>query len=480
MIGDAKLKIPIPREDGVYYYYVVVSDSFGSSSKKTIVLKVKERQVQIQDFSEFPDWAPDAIIYEIFVKQFTPEGTLKGVIEKIPYLKSLGINCIWLMPIFESPTENGYGVTDFYRIAPQYGTVDDFKELIEKSHQAGIRIMLDFIANHTSDQHRYFVSAFKNPFSVFRDFYKWNSPDEANPFYQYDFFNDWDRLPNLNFDNPQVRQFILENAAYWANFGVDGYRCDVAWGVPHDFWKLFRRHLKNINPNFLTLNETLPRSPLYHDDEFDMSYDTDFYGNLLDVMNDRKPLSAIEYGLQKAHTNYPLNALSLRYLENHDMERFIDQFGFNKTKLAATLMFTIPGTPMILYGQEVGMRDRLPSMDWSRIGDKLYQFYRKLITLRRNFNCFSRGFTEKIFSNAEESVYAFLRYDEKNRFLVILNLADEPIECKLLINDLTEIRNNNIFLEEQLTGSKKQLKISDSNKIELLLNAETSYIYKWL
>ena len=96
----------------------------------------------------------------------------------------------------------------------------------------------------------------------------------------------------------------MDIATYWAYLNIDGYRCDVAWGVPHDFWKLFRRHIKNINPDILTLDETLPRSPEYHDDEFDISYDTDFYGSLLDVFNNRKPLSAIEYGLQKTKTNY--------------------------------------------------------------------------------------------------------------------------------------------------------------------------------
>ena len=480
LTGKERLKIPIPQKPGIYYFYLVVSDSFGSSAKKTIVLKVKDRKVQIQDFSEPPDWAKDAIVYEVFVKKFTPEGTFKGVISKIPYLKSLGINCIWLMPIFESPTENGYGPTNFYRLSPEYGTKNDLKELINSAHQAGIKVVIDFIANHTSDRHRYFVSAFQNQFSVFRDLYCWYKLEEDVLYYQYKFHNDWDRLPNLNYENPQVRKLILDVATKWAEFGIDGFRCDVAWGVPHDFWKLFRRQLKNINPDILLLDETLPRSPKYHDDEFDISYDTDFYGNLLDVMNGRKPVSAINYGLQKTNTNYPAHTLNLRYMENHDMERFISQYSIKKTKLAATLLFTIQGTPLILYGQEIGLRDKLPAMDWSRDGDDLYNFYHKLITLRRNNTCLRRGKMVKISTDVEDKVYAYLRHGDNNSFLVVLNLSKERLDCQLLVKNILNLNKEKNYFEELLSGARINIKLLDSSKIKLKLQPETAYIFKKL
>jgi len=478
LLGKESLKIPLPKTDGGYYYYLVASDSLGSSAKKTIVLKVNDRQVQIQDFSATPEWSDDAIIYEIYVKQFTPQGTLQGVIEKIPYLKTLGVNCIWLMPIFESPTEDGYGPTNFFRIAPQLGTDEDLRELIAKAHEAGIKVMLDFIANHTSDQHQYFISAFRDRYSAFRDWFGWYDVADNSNFYSYKFHNDWDRLPNLNYSNPQVRSYILEVARYWANFGVDGFRCDVAWGVPHDFWKLFRREIKKTHPDFLILNETLPRTPAYHDDEFDMSYDTDFYGNLLDVMSGRKPLSAIEYGLNKTKRNYPASAQNLRYLENHDMDRFISQFSISKTKLAATLLFTIPGTPLLLYGQEFGLREKLPLMDWARIGDGMFAFYNKLIKLRRYHSCFRRGKMIKVPTNHEELVYAYLRRDASNTFLVVLNLSPEPLECQLLSDDFMKSITSQPYFEEVLKNDRIVIRKMDAKKIKLTLEPETSYIYQ--
>jgi len=459
--GNEKVSIPIPRKSGIYYYYLILSDSFGSSSKKTLVLKVKNQKVKIQDFSLSPDWAQDAVIYEIFVERFTKQGDLQGVIQKIPYLKELGINCIWLMPIFESPTENGYGPTNFFKIDSQYGTEEDFKSLVQVAHQAGIRVILDFIANHTSDQHRYFLSSFENSFSVFHDWYQWIESGDESLFYTYQFHNDWDRLPNLNHENPQVRKFLIDAALYWMNTGIDGYRCDVAWGVPHDFWKLFRRKIKNRNPDFLLLNETLPRNPAYHEDEFDMSYDTDFYGNMLDVFRGRKPISAIQYGIDKTKLNYPEQALSLRYLENHDMERFISQFDINSTKLAATLIFTLPGTPLMLYGQEYGLSESLPIMNWDDTEKNMHEFYQKLILLRRNYSVLRRGDLVKIPTDQEESVYAYSRMDEKEKFMIIINFSKNNLNCQLYLKNLFPELESRIYAEEMLTGDRTILNISN-------------------
>jgi len=475
------ISFPIPKQPGTYYYYLVVIDSYGVSSQQTMVLNVNQGMVKIRDFSHSPDWAKDAIIYEVFLRKFTPEGNLTGLIDRIPYLKTLGIKCIWLMPIWDGPTSHGYGPSDFFNIENDYGSLTDFKKLIETAHQAGIRIMLDFIANHTSDQHRYFLSAYHNPLSAFRDWYRWH-PGGKSGYYSYEFHNDWDTLPNLNYENPNVRQYILKAAAFWAELGVDGFRCDVAWGVPHDFWKLFRRCLKNINPDFLIINEVLPRSPAYHNDEFDISYDTDFYGNLLDVMNKRKPLSAIDYGLKKTQKNYPSYTLNFRYIENHDIDRFINQFGLNKTKLAAVLLLTIPGTPLIYYGQEIGLTEKTPLMDWDKLDNPLFEFYKKLILLRRFYVCLRRGEMIKVSTNAEENVYAYLRKGENESFLTVLNFGNERDDCQLLFPDNTirKSRTGEIKMENALTSERISVDFIRANQINLRLKAESAYIFKLL
>ena len=452
-----KIFIPTPRKQGTYYFYLVAKDQTGNSARKIFVLNVNNGKVKIRDFSDSPDWAKDAIVYELFVRKFSPQGNLKGLTKKIPYLKSLGINCIWMMPIMEAATSNGYGTTNFFEIEKNYGRVENFQILIKKAHEAGIKIIFDFVANHSSDQHPYFLSAFRNSTSVFRHWYRWHNPENNKSYYAYEFHNDWDTLPNLNYENPNVRHYILNVAEFWANLGVDGFRCDAAWAVPHDFWKLFRRTLKNINPDFLLIDEVLPRSAAYHKDEFDMSYDTDFYGNLLDVMDNKKSLSAIDHGLKKTGKNYPTHALNFRYIENHDMERFISQYGINKSKLAVSLMLTIPGTPLIYYGQEIGLTEQTPLMNWSKQNKDLFNFYKKLILLRRHHVCFRRGDMIKVHNNFNKQVFAYVRQSEDEIFLVILNFDKKLNSCQLLLPKEIFKQSNKfeIELENVLTSERK-------------------------
>lgn len=472
------MRFPIPHQAGNYYFYLVATDKHGGSALQKLVLSVDRDLVRIRGYGDSPDWARDVIIYEIFVRQFTPSGDLQGVIEKLDYLKDLGINCIWLMPIWEGPTRHGYGPSDFFQIESDYGTLEDFKTLVSAAHNAGIKIILDFIANHTSDQHPYFLAAYHFPASPFRDWFRWRS-DKKRSYYAYEFHNDWDTLPNLNYENPNVRQYILSAANYWASLGVDGFRCDVAWGVPHDFWRVFRRSLKKNYPDLLLIDEVLPRSPAYHRDQFDMSYDTDFYGNLLDVMRKRKPLSAIDYGLNKTKKNYPEEALDFRYIENHDMDRFITQFGLNRTKLAAALLLTIPGTPLIYYGQEQGLTEKTPPMDWKQAETDLFQFYRKLIHLRRRHLCLRRGDMMKVATNAELDVYAFLRKHGEEQVLVVLNFSDSNRDCLITLPSdvIKQVKQPWLRLENSITGEPMQLPIVAGDQIRLQMPPETPYVF---
>ena len=474
------LEIPQPKQNGTYYFYLVARDKYGNTSQETIALFVEKGTAKIANFNQTPDWARDAIVYEIFPRKFHPDGSLRGIIEKLPYLKSLGINCIWLMPVWEGPTEHGYGPSDFFRIESDYGTMNDFRELLHKAHASGIRVLMDFVANHTSDQHPYFVSAFQNRFSAFRDWYHWKDEAAENSIYSYEFHNDWDTLPNLNYENPNVRRYVLDAAKFWAHIGVDGYRCDVAWGVPHDFWKRFRRELKQINPDILLIDEVLPRSPAYHRDEFDMSYDTDFYGNVLDVLQKKKPLTAIEYGLRKTEKNYPGNTLDFRYLENHDLERFVKSFGVHKTKLAATLLLTVPGTPLIYYGQEIGLTEKTPFMDWDAVGNELYRFYQKLILLRREHNCFRRGKMIKIPTDHEQDIYAYVRFTEKEQFLVVLNFGEAIAQCRFAIpNQISFFKSaGKLTLRDALGYETVPMKFIDPSHFQMSLPAGTGKIFR--
>ncbi|MFQ5585165.1 MAG: alpha-amylase family glycosyl hydrolase, partial [Calditrichia bacterium] len=364
---------------GAYFYYPVADSNETVISKQNILINNRGyHQIQFLDFSASPNWARDAIIYLLYVRKFSGEGTINGVIGQLDYLKTLGVSCLWLMPVMESSTPNGYAPTDFFSIEKDYGTLQDYQHLIQELHKRDMRIIFDFIANHTSNQHPFFISSWRNPNSPFRDWYVWKSDKE------YAFHNTWDQLPNFNYNNPNVRNYILKAAKLWIDQGIDGLRCDVAWAVPHNFWKDFRRRVKAWNPQLLLIDEVLPGQPAYHDQEFDMSYDSDFYGGLLDYFKGNLPLPGLIFRIKKHHLNYPPQAQALRYLETQDLPRFIKQFGKEKTRLATALLLTLPGTPLIYYGQETGLSEQRPPMKFNRQQNKYFRFYRKLIGLRRD------------------------------------------------------------------------------------------------
>ncbi len=426
MPQSTRTKFAIPQKNGAYFVNLILSAGNRTASPQTILIKKRLNTVRVLNFQSPPAWGRDAVIYELYVRKFSKEGNLIGVKKNLKYLSKLGINTIWLMPIFESPTRHGYNPTNFRKVLAEYGTNADLLDLVKAAHKKNIRIMLDFIANHTSDQHPYFKTAYWNTHSMFRDWFIWHGR------FAYDYYNDWDAFPNLNYKNPNVWHFMLKNALFWAKMEIDGYRCDVAWGVPHSFWKAFRRTLKSLNPDFLLLDEVLPRSPAYHKLQFDMSYDTDFYGNLLDVLNGKKPIFAIDEGFRKTVMNYPPGTLSLRYLENHDLKRFRKQFGAKRTRLAAVLLFTIPGTPLIYYGQEFGSTAQFPDLSRKDEFSPWFKFYRKLIKLRRKNRVFTQGELSKVQTDLPQKIYAYLRQDSRHQFLVVLNFDPAPQSATLL------------------------------------------------
>ncbi len=214
-----------------------------------------------------PAWTQDAVIYQIFADRFfspSPDfprvenkpslkgnGTLRGITEKLDYLADLGINCLWLTPVFSSPSYHGYDATSFFEINPRLGTKEDFKELIEQSHARGIRILMDFVPNHWSNQHPSFVEAVKDPNS---EYVKWYTFEQWP--HQYKTFFHVRTLPQINLRHGPARQHVLEAAKYWLEFGVDGYRVDYCIGPSPDFYADFRRVTRTTNPEFVDLRRS--------------------------------------------------------------------------------------------------------------------------------------------------------------------------------------------------------------------------------
>lgn len=329
-----------------------------------------------------PAWFDDTVLYEIFPRSFYDAngdgaGDLKGITQKLDYLRDLGVGAIWLTPIFESPSYHGYDITDYYKINPEFGTEQDLQDLVREAHKRDIKVILDFVAGHSSDRHPFFKDAYGNPNSKYADWYRWLDDGHT----KYEHFGSATDMPKWNQDNPGTRAYLIDAAKYWMNTAnIDGYRLDYALGVSHDFWKTFREEIKKVNPDALLLGEVwdsgLKIAP-YYDNEFDATFDFPVY---FDVMgsNDRAGSSALlgtrapgafQTMLVAETRLYPPGSGSVRFLNNHDTLRVMSQVNaecrvqnvecatqnLERAKLAATLLLTLPATPMLYYGEEIGM-----------------------------------------------------------------------------------------------------------------------------
>ncbi len=414
---------------GNYYYYLVLEKD-GEWSAPQVLLINHFNTTEWMDLRQTPAWADTSLFYALFVRKFSKQGNLKGVIRQLPYLKQLGVNALWLLPVYEGPTEHGYAPTSLFSIEKDYGTLNDFRNLIQEAHRLGLKVIFDFVANHLSDQHRFVRAASENPLSPLRNWFYWKADGT------WGYHNDWDTLVNLNFNTPWVRHYILNAALFWLNLGVDGFRCDVAWAIPHDFWKQFRRVVKQVNPQCLLLNEVLPRQRAFHELEFDMSYDTDFYGNLLDVLNGKKPLSALPFGLSKGQTNYPRYAQALRYLENHDLPRLNTLFPASTVKAVTQLWLTLPGTPLIYYGQEYFLSETRPQFSKSK-NEKWFDFFQKHIKLRIESKALKKGKMQNLVLDDPSGIWIFKRFAKDDSVRVFVNFTKKQKKIKIL-NEATK------------------------------------------
>lgn len=349
-------------------------------------------------------WWNDAVFYEIFVRSFYDSdgdgiGDLQGIIQKLDYLNDgdpnttsdLGVTALWLMPIFPSPSYHGYDVTDYRDIHPDYGTLNDFRALVSAARSRGIKIIIDFVGNHTSDQHPWFTASAAN--SSKRDWYIWRSsaPDfngpwgqtvwhERNDAYYYGIF--WGGMPDLNYNNQEVTNEIKNTVRFWKeDIGVDGFRIDA---VKHwiengsnqentsetlSWWRDFYAFQKTLDPGLMTVGEawtsTQNIAP-YTDNRLDYCFEFDLANAILNgVINQNG--SGIANKMNEILSAYPAGQFGT-FLTNHDQDRSFYRLGQNlsRAKLAASLLLSLPGVPYLYYGEEVGMLGQKPDEDIRR------------------------------------------------------------------------------------------------------------------
>ncbi|MEL7645965.1 MAG: alpha-amylase family glycosyl hydrolase [Anaerolineaceae bacterium] len=405
-----------------------------------------------------PEWSKSARIYQIFVDRFNPGqgrdwlqqqdltrpfgGTLRGVIEKLAYIRDLGFNAIWLTPIFASPSHHGYDTSDYLRIEPRFGSLADFEELVAKAHALGLRVILDFVANHVSDQHPALQEALKSASSPFAAWFKW----EKWPEYQ-SYFN-VRSMPELNLaPGSPAKEHLLEAARYWLRLGTDGYRLDYAIGPGMDFWVEFRKTCREMNPEVWTFGEVTRPA----DQQLSFAGGMDGTLDFLTCQALResfafrsKPVSWFAGFLQASQAFFPREFSRPAFLDNHDMNRFRFAAGgsLQRLKLALTWLYLLPGQPLVYFGTENGLsqalsihdpdaigfdQSRLP-MNWEEIDqyNELAEFVRGLSAFRERFPGLVDAYWQ-LLALDDESGTALWRVRLAGRsFFAALNRAEEP------------------------------------------------------
>ncbi|MBE1160321.1 DUF3459 domain-containing protein [Dyella sp. 7MK23] len=361
--------------------------------------------------------AASGVYYEIFVRAFYDSngdgiGDLKGITQKLDYIKSLGVSGIWLTPINPSPSYHGYDITDYEGINPQFGTLQDFRQLLDEAHKRHIQVLMDMVINHTSDQHPWFKAAL-NPKDPHHDWYVWAKPGSDLGAISATGGPAWHRAPNgqyyvgvftgampdLNYDNPAVRKAMIDVGAFWLRQGVDGFRLDAAQHIYDDlrtdvdspialqknlaWWSEYHRGLEAVDPKVWLVGEVARQNP---DDltpymgALNTVFNFPVATQLIDSVKQERNLG-IGRGLQytyaayRAHDGGQLD--DAPFLTNHDQERVMSQLDGNMAhmRLAAALLLTLPGHPFIYYGEELGMQGTKPDEDirepmrWYRKGD---------------------------------------------------------------------------------------------------------------
>jgi glycosidase len=380
-----------------------------------------------------PAWVRDATVYEIFVRAFageTVDTTFAELERRLPYIESLGVDCLWLTPVVASPTTHGYHVTDYFDTAADLGTPAEYERFVAACHERGIRVLFDLVANHTSRDHPAFQfrAAGVEPYVDYYADRRGADPSDiewaGDP---PDYYFNWTRIPNLSYDSLGVRRWLLDVVDRWAPV-VDGFRCDVAWGVPSGFWREVRDRVRAEDAEFLMLDETVPRAA-GDTAGFGCHHDTDLYDRLCDVGAGSEPADAVlETFDEAAFAGFDPHATFLRYVENHDEDRYRPAYGEAAFRAAVAATFTLPGAPMIYAGGERNVRSTRGPMRWHDGDAAMTEYHRRLVACRDAHPVLRHGDVEpvarEVHAGDPDRVTAYARDDGDDRLVVLLNFGE--------------------------------------------------------
>lgn len=475
-----------------------------------------------QEAGRVSSW-PRGITYEIYVQSFADsdgdgKGDIKGMTAKLDYLKELGVEAVWLMPVSPSPSYHKYDVTDYYGIDSAYGTMDDFKSFVAEAHKRNIKVVIDMVLNHSSSRHPWFIDASKNINSPYRDYYVWTESSDPQTrsagnvtagesrrrnhwtrlrgadsmYYYYSQFTAG--MPDLNFDNPKLRAEVFKIGKFWASeVKVDGFRLDAARHIfpderPQDnhwWWEYFLQEMRKVNKDFYLIGEVWAPAEIVgpYLKGIPALFNFDMGSAIIKALNNEQG-DSLAFRHQKIRQFYQTvnpDYIDATFLTNHDQNRIFSAVKNDaaKARQAAAILFTLPGSPYIYYGEEIGMTGVKPDpfirepflwdtknkdkfrTTWEvprnstdstitplsvQLRDKqsLFNHYKRLIQLRNNSRALTYGELVPLQLN-NAAVSAFQRIAKEESLLVIHNLSKNAVDLQLpaSLSNYSSIMYNN-------------------------------------
>ena len=412
-----------------------------------------------EEMFEVPDWAANKVVYQIFPARFAASqhkeqwykapissmddlhGDLRGIIEHLDHVQNLGIDVLYMTPIFKSYSSHKYDIIDYYQIDPSFGTTEDLRELVQEAHKRGMKIVMDAVFNHTGREFFAFEDIMeKGEKSKYLDWYyieKFPLESERGEIPNYKCFGYYGGMPKLNLKNPEVEKFFTDVACYWIKeCDIDGWRMDVGDEISHYFWKNFRRAVKAVKKDMLIIGEIWHYAgDFLEGDEWDTVMNYPFYLNLIDLLADEK-INVSQFiqnlGYLKGRLNKKCYPLMWNLIDSHDTARFLHLCNDNKKKqhLAAAFQLLLPGMPMIYYGDEFAMPgandpDCRRGMYWDEeYQDKeMFEWYKQLLKVRKNHACIVEGEPIEIAARDEEETIVLTRKNGEETLALIFNCS---------------------------------------------------------
>ncbi len=391
--------------------------------------EVPSRDVSKEKARASADWIKDAVIYQIYPRQYSAKGDFNSITSDLDRLKDLGVNVLWLMPIHPIGQEkkkgtigSPYAVRDYYDVNPDYGTPDDLKRLVAESHKRGLKVIIDVVVNHTAWDNTLIK---QHP-----EFYKKNEKGEIIPPVP-----DWADVAGLDYSKPLVRRYIIDMLKSWIrDYDLDGFRCDVALFIPTEFWDEARAEIDKVKPNTIWLAEAEKPDLLVK--AFDVDYAWSMHGTLTEVMQGVKPASAIQKVWEEQIKVFPRGSIRMRFSDNHDERRAIARFGEKGALAAEALAFTLDGVPLIYNGMEVGdttesgypaLFEKMPIFWQTAIRRPEFpRFYKSIVALRKSSTALRRGDLVWLRNSDENRVVTFVRRSGKEEVVVAINMTNAP------------------------------------------------------